>query len=61
MPLAPYEFFFIDYEWSGEKHELHWFDWLYQSAIGCRWGRRQRRLLRLADSVVILVVRDGHS
>ncbi|HUS70254.1 MAG TPA: hypothetical protein VM075_05720 [Anaerolineae bacterium] len=29
MPLAPYEFFFIGYEWSGEKHELHRFDWLY--------------------------------
>jgi len=29
MPVAPYEFFFIDYEWSGEKHELHRFDCLY--------------------------------
>jgi hypothetical protein len=29
MLLATYEFFFIDYEWSGEKHELHRFDWLY--------------------------------
>ena len=29
VPLAPYEFFFIDYEWSGVKHELHRFDWLY--------------------------------
>jgi CheY-like chemotaxis protein len=29
VPLAPYEFFFIDYEWSGVRHELHRFDWLY--------------------------------
>ena len=29
VPLAPYEFFFIDYEWSGVKHELHRFDWLF--------------------------------
>ncbi len=29
VPLAPYEFFFIDYEWSGARHELHRFDWLY--------------------------------
>jgi len=27
--MAIYEFFFIDCEWSGEKHELHRFDWLY--------------------------------
>jgi CheY-like chemotaxis protein len=29
VPLAPYEFFFIDYEWSGVRHALHRFDWLY--------------------------------
>jgi len=29
VPLAPYEFFFIDYEWSGAEHALHRFDWLY--------------------------------
>jgi len=27
--MATYEFFFIDCEWSGEKQELHRFDWLY--------------------------------
>ncbi len=32
VPLAPYEFFFIDYEWSGEKHPLHRFDWVYSLA-----------------------------
>jgi hypothetical protein len=34
VPLAPYEFFFIDYEWSGAKHELHRFDWLYSLGAG---------------------------
>jgi CheY-like chemotaxis protein len=34
VPLAPYEFFFIDYEWSGAKHELHRFDWLYSLDAG---------------------------
>lgn len=28
VPIAPYEFFFLDYEWSGECHPLHRFDWL---------------------------------
>lgn len=28
VPVAPYEFFFIDYEWSGVKNEFHRFDWL---------------------------------
>jgi hypothetical protein len=34
VPLDPYEFFFIDYEWSGAKHELHRFDWLYSLGAG---------------------------
>ena len=34
VPLAPYEFFFIDYEWSGAKHELHRFDWLHSLGVG---------------------------
>jgi CheY-like chemotaxis protein len=29
VPRAPYEFFFIDYEWSGAKHPFHRFDWLW--------------------------------
>lgn len=32
VPLAPYEFFFIDYEWSGVKNPLHRFDWF--SSLG---------------------------
>ncbi len=28
-PRAPYEFFFIDYEWSGAKHPFHRFDWFW--------------------------------
>jgi hypothetical protein len=34
VPLAPYEFFFIDYEWSGPKHELHRFDWVNSLHVG---------------------------
>jgi len=34
VPLAPYEFFFIDYEWSGVKNPLHRFDWLYSLGSG---------------------------
>jgi CheY-like chemotaxis protein len=34
VPLAPYEFFFIDYEWSGERHELHRFDWVNSLRVG---------------------------
>jgi len=34
VPLAPYEFFFIDYEWSGAKHELHRFDWVNSLHVG---------------------------
>jgi hypothetical protein len=34
MLLAPYEFFFIDPEWLGEKPELHRFDWLYEPGAG---------------------------
>lgn len=29
VPVAPYDFFFMDYEWSGIKNEFHRFDWLY--------------------------------
>jgi CheY-like chemotaxis protein len=29
VPHAPYEFFFIDYEWSGVKHPFHRFDWFW--------------------------------
>ncbi|NIN64389.1 MAG: hypothetical protein GTO63_06750 [Anaerolineae bacterium] len=29
VPRAPYEFFFIDYEWSGAKHPFHRFDWFW--------------------------------
>lgn len=29
VPIAPYDFFFLDYEWSGVKDEFHRFDWLY--------------------------------
>ncbi len=29
VPIAPYDFFFLDYEWSGVKSDLHRFDWLY--------------------------------
>jgi hypothetical protein len=34
VPQAPYEFFFIDYEWSGSKHPLHRFDWFWSLADG---------------------------
>ncbi len=34
VPQAPYEFFFIDYEWSGFKHPLHRFDWFWSLAGG---------------------------
>ncbi len=34
VPQAPYEFFFIDYEWSGPKHPLHRFDWFWSLAGG---------------------------
>jgi hypothetical protein len=33
VPIAPYEFFFLDYEWSGEQHPLHRFDWLNSYAV----------------------------
>jgi CheY-like chemotaxis protein len=33
VPIAPYEFFFLDYEWSGERHPLHRFDWLNSYAL----------------------------
>ena len=28
VPIAPYDFFFLDYEWSGSKSDYHCFDWL---------------------------------
>jgi hypothetical protein len=34
VPIAPYEFFFLDYEWSGAFSLLHRFDWLYSYAVG---------------------------
>jgi CheY-like chemotaxis protein len=29
VPLDPYDFFFLDYEWSGKKDPLHRFDWAF--------------------------------
>lgn len=30
VPQDPFDFFFLDYEWSGQKHPLHRFDWAYK-------------------------------
>lgn len=34
VPADPYDFFFLDYEWSGPKSPLHRFDWLYNFGDG---------------------------
>lgn len=34
VPIAPYDFFFLDYEWSGTKNEYHRFDWLFNFSDG---------------------------
>ncbi len=34
VPGDPYDFFFLDYEWSGVKNPLHRFDWLYNIGDG---------------------------
>jgi hypothetical protein len=34
VPIAPYDFFFLDYEWSGQHDPFHRFDWLYDIGDG---------------------------
>lgn len=34
VPADPYDFFFLDYEWSGEMNPLHRFDWAYNLGEG---------------------------
>ncbi len=34
VPTDPYDFFFLDYEWSGIKSALHRFDWAYNVGEG---------------------------
>ncbi len=34
VPTDPYDFFFLDYEWSGLKSSLHRFDWAYAFGDG---------------------------
>lgn len=34
VPIDPYDFFFLDYEWSGPKDPLNRFDWLFKFGDG---------------------------
>lgn len=34
VPIAPYDFFFLDYEWSGARSTLHRFDWFFNFGDG---------------------------